>query len=85
MTKPTNNDPKLIFQMDDDFDFYEENLSTSPIYAIAKSIFIENRGAISTRELRTKLNINTDKANKIYDFLKKDIRQETLNSWKSKK
>ena len=51
------------------------------IYDKAKAIFIENKGAISTRELKKTLQITYEQSVAIMDLLKLDIKPETLIAW----
>lgn len=68
------------------FSIYEDHtIEISPeLYARAKALFVENKGSISTKELRQKLNVSPEEANKIMDMLKVDIRPEILKQWKTK-
>lgn len=85
MTAPTKNhgfNLPPIFEMDEDLPPFKDDPVDGVTYDKAKEIFVHNQGAISTRELRKKLHVTPDQANKIYDLLKQDIRPETIEKWK---
>jgi hypothetical protein len=53
------------------------------VYDAAKTIFTQNKGHISTKELKAKLELTYEQAVAVMDLLKQDIRPETIIAWAS--